>query len=157
MHFVTGEAGEFSASETGRRLHAIEFSSRHANHAVAPESITEKVRLGLADEILLFAVIRRIWLNHETLGKIVSAGTKAAAMAIEIDLVRHVVECPHAVALATIEGRIGCFQTRRIGNCRVSFGGEMQFETPDGVAVLIDVLASFAVTSFAGDSELSDL
>lgn len=33
----------------------------------------------------------------------------------------------------------------------------MKFETPDGVAIGFDMLASFAVTSFAGNSELSDL
>ena len=101
---MTGDAREFSATETGGRLNTIEFPSGHPNHAVAPESITEKVRLRLADEILLFAVIRRIWLNHETLGKVVSTRTEAAAVVIEIDLVRHVVECPYAVALAAIEG-----------------------------------------------------
>src|SRR5262249_24355736 len=147
----------FSTSKTGGGLHAIKFSSRHPNHPVAPESITEKVRLRLADEILLFAVIRRLWLNHKTLGKIVSTRTKAAAIAIEIDLVRHVIECPHAVALAAIKGRIGTFQTFRIGYCRLGLGGEMKFETPDRVAIGFDVLVSFIVTSFAGNSELSDL
>ena len=78
-------------------------------------------------------------------------------MAIEINLVRHVVECPDAVALAAIEGRIGSFQTRRIGNCRVGLGREMKFETPDGIAIGFDVLASFTMTSFAGNSEFSYL
>src|SRR5689334_13533128 len=125
---MTGDAGEFSASKTGRRLHAVEFSSGYSNHAVAPESIHKKIRFSPANKILLFAVIGRIWLNDETLCEIVGARTKAAAMAIEINLVRHVVECPHAMALAAIESGIGCFQAGRIGNGRVRFGGEMKFE-----------------------------
>ena len=103
MHFVAGDAGEFSAAKTGRRLHAVELSSRHPNHAVAPESTAKKIRLGAADEIFLFVMIRRVWLNDETLSKIVSAGTETGAMPIEIDLVRHVIEGPDAVTLAAIE------------------------------------------------------
>src|ERR1700757_3798821 len=104
MHFVTGKAGEFSAAKTRRRLHAVVFSSGYPNHSVTPESIHEKIRLSPANEILFFGVIGRVWLNNETLGEIVSARTKAAAMAIKIDFVRHVVKSPDAVTLATIEG-----------------------------------------------------
>src|SRR5437879_406869 len=106
MHFVAGDAGEFSAAKTGRRLHAVELSSRHPNHAVAPESIPKKIRFGPADEILLFAMVPRVWLNDETLSEIVSAGTETGAMPIEIDLVRHVVESPDAVTLTAIERRV---------------------------------------------------
>src|SRR5436305_14459128 len=99
MHFVAGDAGEFSSAKTGRRLHTVELSSRHQNHAVAPESIPKKIRFGPADEILLFAMIRRVWLNNETLGEIVSAGTETGPMPIKIDLVRHIIEGPDAVTL----------------------------------------------------------
>ncbi len=99
MHFVAGDAREFSAAETGRRLHPVELSAGHANHTIAPESIAEKIRLGAADEILLFAVIRRVWLHDETLSEIVSARAETGAVPIEIDLVRHVVEGPDAVTL----------------------------------------------------------
>src|SRR5215468_3493728 len=101
MHFVTGDAREFSAAKTGRRLHPIELSAGHANHTIAPESISEKIRLGTADEILLFAVIRRVWLHDETLSEFVSAGAETGAVPIEVDLVRHVVEGPDAVTLTT--------------------------------------------------------
>jgi hypothetical protein len=101
MHFVAGDAREFSAAKTGRRLHPIELSAGHANHSIAPESFDEKIRLGAADEILLFAVIRRVWLHDETLSEIVSARAETGAVPIKIDLVRHVVEGPDAVALTT--------------------------------------------------------
>jgi len=87
MHFVAGNAGEFSATKTGRRLHAIKLSSRHPNHTVAPESAPKKIRLSPADEILRFGVIRRLWLNDKTLSEIVRTRTIATAMAIEINLV----------------------------------------------------------------------
>src|SRR5438105_11073834 len=83
MHFVAGNAGEFSATKTGRRLHAVKLSARYPNHAVAPEPTSEKIRLSSADEILLFGVIRRVWLNDETLSEIVRTRTKGTAMAIE--------------------------------------------------------------------------
>ena len=100
MHFMAGDAGEFSSAKTGRRLHAIKLSSRHANHAVAPEAIPKKIGFGPADEILLFAMIRRVWLNDETLAEIVRSRAKTGAMPIEIDLVLHVIEGPDAVTLA---------------------------------------------------------
>ena len=109
MHFVAGNAGEFSAPKTGRRLHAVKLSARHPNHAVVPESTPKKIRLSPADEILLPGVICRLWSNDETLSEIVRPRTKGTAMAIKINFVWHVVECPDAVALATIKCRIGCF------------------------------------------------
>jgi hypothetical protein len=87
MHFVAGNAGEFSATKTGRRLHSVKLSARHPNHAVVPESTPEKIRLSPADEILLFGVVRRLWLNDETLSEIVRPRTKGTAAAIEINLV----------------------------------------------------------------------
>ena len=80
-------------------MHPIELSAGHANHTIVPESICEKIRFGTADEILLFAVIRRVWLHDETLSEIVSARTETGAVPIEIDLVRHVVEGPDTVTL----------------------------------------------------------
>ena len=44
---------KFAAFETGRCLHAIDFASGHPNHPVAPETVAKKIRLGLANEILL--------------------------------------------------------------------------------------------------------
>src|SRR5437870_1026825 len=157
MQFVAGNAGEFSATKTGRRLHAIKLSSRHPNHAVAPKSTPKKIRLSPADEILLFGMIRRLWLNDETLREIVRPRTKGTGMTIEINLIRHVVECPDAVALAAIECRIGCLQARRISNCRIRLGGEMEFEAADWIAVVFDVLAPLAVAGFARDAELGNL
>jgi hypothetical protein len=69
MHFVAGNAGKFSSTKTGRRLHAVKLSARHPNHAVVPESTPKKLRLSPADEILFFGVIRRLWLNDETLSE----------------------------------------------------------------------------------------
>jgi hypothetical protein len=68
-------------------LHAVKLSARHPNHAVAPESTPKKIRLSPANEILLFGVIRRLWLNDETLSEIVRTRTKGTTMAIEINLV----------------------------------------------------------------------
>ena len=118
MHFVAGNAGEFAAPKTGRRLHAVEFASRHANHPIAPESIVKKIRLATVNEILLFSMIRGAGLNHEALRQIASAGTKSSAMPVEIDLVRHVVESPDAMALPTCKARFRTFQI-----CRISYGG----------------------------------
>ena len=97
---MAGDTGEFSSAKTGRGLHAVELSPRHPNHAVAPESIPKKIRFGPVDEVLLFTMIRRVRLNDETLRKIVSAGTETGAMAVELNLIRHVVEGPNAVTLA---------------------------------------------------------
>src|ERR1043166_9176385 len=99
MHFVTGNAGEFASAKTRRCLHAIEFASGHANHPVTPESIAKKIRLGAPNEIFLFRMVWCIWLNHETLGQIMSTRTEGGAVPIEIEFVRHVIKSPHAVAL----------------------------------------------------------
>ncbi len=72
MHFMAGNAGEFSAPKTGRRLHTVKLSPRDPNHTVVPESTPEKIRLSPANEILLFGVVRRLWLNDETLSEILS-------------------------------------------------------------------------------------
>ena len=87
MHFVAGNAGEFSAPKTGRRLHTVKLSPRDPNHTVVPESTPEKIRLSPANEILLFGVVRRLWLNDETLSEIVRPRTKGTAMAIKINFV----------------------------------------------------------------------
>ena len=87
MHFMAGNAGEFSAPKTGRRLHTVKLSPRNPNHTVVPESTPEKIRLSPANEILLFGVVRRLWLNDETLSEIVRPRTKGTAMAIKINLV----------------------------------------------------------------------
>ena len=57
MHLVTGEAGKFAAAKTGRRLRAVILAAGHANHAIAPEAVLEKIRFGLANEIFLLSVI----------------------------------------------------------------------------------------------------
>src|SRR5947209_6706122 len=85
MHFMTGNTGEFASAKTGRGLHAVEFAAGHANHAIAPEAVAEKVGLGAVNEILLLAVILRVWLNHETLFEVARAGPKSGAMLVEID------------------------------------------------------------------------
>ena len=103
MHFMARDTGEFSAPKTGRRLHTVELSAGYPNHAVAPESILKKIGFGAVDEILLFTMIRRVWLNDETLREIVGAGAESGAMPIKIDLVRHVIESPHAVTLTACE------------------------------------------------------
>ena len=103
MHFMARDTGEFSAAKTGRRLHTVELSAGYPNHAVAPESIPKKIRFGPVDEILLFAMVRRVWLNDETLREIVSAGAESGAMAVELNLIRHVIESPHAVTLTACE------------------------------------------------------
>ena len=157
MHFVAGEAGEFSAAKTGRRLHAVEFAPGHANHPVAPESVLKKIRLGPANEILLLGVIRRAGLDHEALREIASTGTKCGAVPIEIDLVRHAVESPDAMALPAGEPGFRPFQTRRRGYGRVRLGCEMNFETAKRITIPLDVLAPLAMAGFARDAELGHL
>jgi hypothetical protein len=103
MHFMAGDAGKFAAAKTRRSLHAIEFPARDPNHSITPKSIAEKIGLGLANKILLLAMILCVRLHNETLDQIVLSGTEAGALLVEIDFVRHVVESPNAVALAAIE------------------------------------------------------
>jgi hypothetical protein len=143
--------------KTGRRLHAVEFAPGYANHPIAPEPILEKIRLGAANEILLFSVIRCVRLNDEALREIASTGTKNTAVPIEIDLVRHVVESPDAVALPAGEPGFWTFQTCGIGYGRVRPCCEMNFETANRITVALDVFAPLAVTGFARDPELGDL
>src|ERR1043166_1342482 len=100
MHFVARDAGEVAAAKTGRRLHPVKLASSHANHAVAPESIPEKIGLGAVDEFFLFGMVRRVWLSDKALGEIVRAGTKSGAASIKIELVAHAIESPDAVTLA---------------------------------------------------------
>ncbi|PYJ76099.1 MAG: hypothetical protein DME77_07095, partial [Verrucomicrobia bacterium] len=69
-------------------MHPVKLPPGYANHPIAPESILKKIRLGAVNEILLFSVIWRVWLNHKALRKITSAGTESSAMPIEIDFVR---------------------------------------------------------------------
>src|SRR5437588_7632123 len=83
MHLMTGNAGEFATAKTGRGLHAIEFASGHANHSISPEAVAKKIGLGAADKILLLAVIRSVWLNHETLFEVGRPGPKAGAVPVE--------------------------------------------------------------------------
>ena len=100
---MTANTGKLAAAKTRGSLHAVEFPARDPNHSIAPKPIAEKIRLGPENEILLLAVIFLIWLNNETLGKIMLPGTEAGALPVEIDFVRHVIERPNAVALAAIE------------------------------------------------------
>ena len=65
-----------------------------------------EIGLGAADKILLFAVIRCVWLNHETLFEVARPGPKAGAVPVEIDLVGHVIEGPDAMTLAAIESGV---------------------------------------------------
>ena len=157
MHFVTGDAGEIAAAKTGRRLHGVELSSGHANHPIAPESIVEKIRLGAPNEILLFSMIRRVWLNHEALSEIVGAGTKSSAVPIEIDLVRHVVKGPDAVTLTAGQPGFRAFQALGIGHSRIGLRGEMSFETANRITVALDVFPPLAMAGFARDPELGHL
>ena len=103
MHLVAGDAGEFAAAKTRRVLHTVEFASCYSNHSVTPESVAEKIRLGPANKIFLVTVIRRTWLYDETLSQIVLGWAEAGAVPIEIDLIRHVVKGPNAVALPASE------------------------------------------------------
>src|SRR5437879_4391280 len=121
MHFVAGDAGELASTKTRRRFYAVEFASGHANHSITPEPIAEKIRLGAADEILLFAVILRIWLNNETLPEILLPGTEIGTVPVEIDFIRHVVKCPDAVALAAVERGSRSLQARGVRHGRVGF------------------------------------
>jgi len=157
MHFVTGDAGEIAAAKTRRRLHCVELSSGHANHPIAPESIVEKIGLGAVDEILLFSMIRRVWLNYEALSEIVSAGTESGAVPIEIDLVRHVVKGPDAVTLTAGQPGFRTFQARGIGHSRIGLRGEMSFETANRITVALDVFSPLAMAGFARDPELGHL
>ena len=157
MHFVTGNAGEFAPTKTWRRLHAVEFPPGHANHPVAPETIVEKIRLSAPNEIFLFTMIGRIWLNHETLRQVMSARTESGAVPIEIEFVRHVIECPHAVALTASQPRFRAFQTCGIGDGRIGSCCEMNFETSNGITVALDVLVPLAVACFARDPKLGHL
>ena len=109
MHFVAGNAGEFASAKTRRPLHPVKFAPGHANHPIAPESIVKKIRLGPANEILLLSMIQRVGLNHEALREIASTGTKSRAVPVEIDLVRHAVESPDAVALTAGEPGLRTF------------------------------------------------
>ncbi len=157
MHFVTGDAGEIAAAKTGRRLHGVELSSGHANHPIAPESIVEKIRLGAPNEIFLFSMIRRVWLNHEALSEIVGAGTKSSAVPIEIDLVRHVVKGPDAVTLTAGQPGLRTFQARGIGHCRIGLRSEMNFKTANRITVVLNVFPPLAMAGFARDPELGHL
>src|SRR4029077_10992776 len=104
MHLKTAEAGKFAATKTRRGRRAVVFAPSHANHAIAPESILEKIRFGFANEIFLFGVISCIRLHDKTLNEIICSRAKTGAVSVEINLVRHVVESPDAVTLATGEG-----------------------------------------------------
>src|ERR1051325_7690783 len=99
MHFVARDAGEVAAAKTGRRLHPVKLASSHANHAIAPESVLEKIGLGAVNEFFLFGMVWRGWLNDEPLGEIVRAGAESGAASIKIKLVGHVIESPDAVTL----------------------------------------------------------
>jgi hypothetical protein len=138
-------------------LYCVELSPGHANHPIAPESILEKVRLGAADEILLFTMIGRVWLNHEALREIVRAWTESSAMPIEINLVRHVVKRPDAVTLTAGERGFRTFQTGRIGHRRIRLCCEMNFETANRITIALDMFAPLAVAGFARDPELGHL
>src|SRR5439155_11433049 len=129
----------------------------HANHPVAPESVLEKIRLGAADEILLLAVVRCVWLHDETLSEIMPAGAENGAVPVEIDLVRHVVERPDAVTLSAGERGLGTLQARRIGHRRIRLCGEMNLETPNRITVALDVFAALAVAGLARDPEFGYL
>src|ERR1043166_2642110 len=156
MHFVAGDTGELAASETGRRLQTVELAPGHANHAVAPKTIVEKVRLGSADEILLFLVVALVRLDNEALAKVDMSGPKDRALTIKIDLVGHVIEGPDAVALRAIQTR-GCGgEARGVGYSRVASRGQMCRETAKRIAISSNVLASFTMARFTGDPELRD-
>src|SRR5437667_12506896 len=157
MHFVAGNAGEFASAKTRRPLPPVKFAPGHANNPIAPESIVKKIRLGAVNEIFLFTMIRRVWLNHKTLGKVASARTESGAMAIEIDLVRHVVKSPHAVTLTAGEPGFRTFQTCRIGHGRIRLCCEMNFETANRITIALNVFAPFTVAGFARDPELGHL
>lgn len=156
MHFVAGNAGKFAPAETGRRLQTIELSSGHPDHAIAPKPIGEKLRLGLADEFFLVAVIARVRLDDEALAKVAMSGPKDRALTIKIDLVGHVIEGPDAVALRAIQTR-GCGrEARGVGYSRVASRGQMRDETAKRIAIPSNVLASLAMARFARDAELRD-
>ena len=153
MHLVARNAREFAATETGRGLRAIELATSDSNHPIAPEAVLEKIRFGLANEIFLLGVICRIRLHDKPLHEIVFSGAKSRAMAIEIDLVRHVVESPDTVTLSTRERRFRALQFGRIRRARIRFARQVNFEPAKGIAIERDVFAAFAVTCFAGDAE----
>jgi hypothetical protein len=157
MHFVAGNAGEFTIAKTGRRLHSVELAPSNPNHSIAPKPVPEKIRLRAADEIFLFAVIGRVWLNNEALREIVSARTEIGAVPIEIDLVCHATEGPDAMTLTTGERGLRTFQARGIGCRRIGLGCEMDFETANRIPVACNVFASLAVTGLARNPELGHL
>src|SRR5438874_4662245 len=157
MHFVTRNAGEFAPAKTGGGLHAVEFAAGHANHSIAPKAVAEKIGFGAVNKILLLAVIRRVWLNHESLFEVARARPRSGAMLVEVDLVGSVVEGPDAVTLAAVEPGIRPVEARRIDHSRIGFSREMNFETTDRIAVALDVFAAFAVAGFARDPKFRDL
>ena len=99
---MTGDAGKISAPETRRRLQAVELATRDADHPIAPKSVGKKIRLCFPDEVFLFAVIWRTWLNHEALAELIMAWAKVCALAVKINFVGHVIEGPDAMALSAI-------------------------------------------------------
>src|SRR5262249_11123288 len=147
----------FASAKTRRRLHSVEFAPGHTNHPVAPESIMEKIRLGAPNEIFLFRMIGRVWLNHETLRQFMSTRTESGAVSIEIEFVCHVIESPHAVALAASDAGFRSLQTCGIRDGQIGPCCKMNFETANGIAVPLDVFATFAMTRFARDPELGHL
>src|SRR6266581_830476 len=156
MHFVAADAGEFAAAKTRRSLHSVKFPAGHAHHSVAPEPVLKKIRLGAADELLLFRMVRRVWLNDEALDEIVSAGTESRAVAIKIDLVGHIVERPDAVTLTAGERRLGTIEAGRVGHGWIELRREVKLETTDRITIALDVFAPLAVARLARDPEFSD-
>jgi hypothetical protein len=156
VHLVTRYAGKLPTPKTRRRLHAVELATRDADHSVAPKTIREKIRLGFSYKILLFSVIWRTRLNHEALAEIFMARAKIRALPVKIDFVRHVIEGPDAVALSAIQVGDRSRKASRICYRRVRFGCQMNFESPKGISVDRDVIASLAMTCFAGDPEFRD-
>ena len=138
-------------------MRSIEFAARDANHSIAPEAVLEKIRFGLANEIFLLSVIGCIRLQDELLREIAFAWTKPGAMPVEIDLVRHVIERPDAVTLATRERRFGALQFRGIRHARIGLIREVNLKAAKRIAIESDMFAAFAVTCFASDTEFSHL
>ena len=135
VHFVTGDARKISAAETRRCLHCVELAAGDANHAVAPKAVREEAGLCFPNEILLFGVVRGIGLDNETLGEVLVSGAETRPLAIKINFLRHVIECPNAMALPAVQTRCGPGEPRWIADARVRLRGEMQLESADRIAI----------------------
>ena len=96
-------AGKFAATKTGRRLQAVELAASDPDHAVAPKTVAEIIGLGLPNKLLLFAMIGGLGLDYEPLIEIGIAGPEFSAVTIKINLVRHILKRPYAVALTASE------------------------------------------------------